>query len=261
VSFVDRHARAPFFLEVAYSATHWPFQPPDRRPSDPKAVPRPQETGDRRLLQGPEDPVPATRQDYVRMLERMDEGVGTILSALERHGLTRNTLVIFTNDNGGEWLSRNTPLAHRKSTLWEGGIRVPLILRWPERLPRGKTSAQVAATMDVTASILAASGTPIPSGHRLDGIDILPALSGASPVVDRQLFWRVTRPEIQQKAVRSGRWKLLIDQRHYLLFDLSEDAAERRDLAAAHPDLVVKLKNLHAAWEKEVDQNPGTAAQ
>jgi arylsulfatase A-like enzyme len=261
VSFVDRHARAPFFLEVAYNATHWPFQPPDRRPSDPTAVPRPQATGDLRLLQGPEDPVPATRRDYARMLERVDEGVGAILASLERHGVTKNTLVIFTNDNGGEWLSRNAPLAHRKSTLWEGGIRVPLILRWPERLPRGKTSAQVAATMDVTASILAATGTPIPSGHRLDGIDILPALSGATPVVDRQLFWRVTRPEIQQKAVRSGRWKLLIDQKHYLLFDLSDDAGERRDLAAAHTDLVVKLRNLHAAWEKDVDQKPGTAAQ
>jgi arylsulfatase A-like enzyme len=260
VSFVDRHARTPFFLEVAYNATHWPFQPPDRRPSDPKAVPRPQEKSDLRLLQGPEDPVPATRQDYVRMLERTDEGVGAILSALERHGLTKNTLVIFTNDNGGEWLSRNAPLAHRKSTLWEGGIRVPLILRWPERLPRGKTSAQVAATMDVTASILAATGTPMPSGHRLDGIDILPALAGGSPVADRQLFWRIARPQRQQKAVRSGRWKLLIDGGAHLLFDLAEDAGERRDLAAVHPDIVKKLTALHAGWEKDVDSKPTPAA-
>jgi len=109
------------------------------------------------LTQMPGDSDRATRADYVRMLERADAGVGKILAALEARGLTRNTLVIFTNDNGGEWLSRNASLFHRKGTLWEGGIRVPLIMRWPGRLPTGKVSAQVALTMDVTASILGAA--------------------------------------------------------------------------------------------------------
>jgi arylsulfatase A-like enzyme len=259
VRFVDSHAAVPFFLEVAYNAVHWPFQPPDRRPSDPDAVPRPHETNDQRLFQGPDDAVPATRQDYVRMLERADQGIGTILAALDRHGLARNTLVVFTNDNGGEWLSRNAPFSHRKSTLWEGGIRVPLILRWPGRLPAGRTSEQVAITMDLTASILAATASAVPPSHRLDGIDILPILRGDSPLTDRQLFWRIARPDRQQRAVRAGQWKLLVDGGQLLLFDLLADPGERHDLAARRPELVVKLKGLLQAWEKEIAQKPQTS--
>lgn len=256
VSFIDRRAASPFFLEVAYNAVHWPFQPPDRPPSqaDRNAPPRPQATGDARLFQGPDDPAPATRQDYVRMLERADAGVGAILAALDRHALSSETLVIFTNDNGGEWLSRNAPLSHRKATLWEGGIRVPLILRWPGRLPAGRTSEQVAITMDLTASILAATASAVPPGQRLEGIDILPILRGDSSLTDRQLFWRIAQPNRRQRAVRAAQWKLLIDDGQFLLFDLRTDPGERQDLAARRPDLVVKLKALLGAWEKDVDQ-------
>ena len=250
VGFITRHAGSPFFLEVAYNATHWPFDPPDLSPTD---VAR---RAARSLRQMPDDSVPATRQDYVRMLERADRGVGEILAALERRGLARNTLVIFTNDNGGEWLSRNAPFFHRKGTLWEGGIRVPLILRWPGVLPAGKVSAQPAITMDLTASVLAATGARIPEGYRPDGIDILPGLRGATPVRERQLFWR--RPDRRQLAVRSGQWKLLVDGNHLMLFDLGTDPGERSDLAASRPDLVTQLKRLLDAWEADV--GPGRAA-
>jgi arylsulfatase A-like enzyme len=249
VGFITRHADRRFFLEVAYNAVHWPFQPPDRPPTKAeRAAPRP-------FRQMPDDSVPATRQDYVRMLERADRGVGEVLATLDRLGLARNTLVIFTNDNGGEWLSRNAPLYHRKGKLWEGGIRVPLILRWPGGLPAGKTSAQAAITLDLTASILAATGTSLPEGYRPEGIDILPILRGDSPVVDRRLFWRIARPGRQQHAVRAGRWKLLVDGGQLLLFDVGSDPGERADLAARHPELIVTLRRLLADWEKDVDQH------
>jgi len=240
--FIDRHAKEPFFIEVAYNAVHWPFQPPDLAPSDPRR--------DTPLRQMPDNTPPATRADYLQMLERADSGIGTILSALERHDIARNTLVIFTNDNGGEWLSRNAPLYHRKSTLWEGGIRVPLILRWPGVLPKGKTSPQVAITMDLNATILAATGTRLPTGYQPDGINILPVLTGQTPIVERQLFWRIDRPLRNQRAVRSGRWKMLLDASVYLLFDVDADPGERRDLAAQHPEVIVRLKSLLADWEK-----------
>lgn len=259
IRFVDNHAAGPFFLEVAYNAVHWPFQPPSHRPTDPNSVPNPNQKGDMRLNQGPDDVKPATRHDYVQMLKRADEGVGKILAALARHGLSRNTLVIFTNDNGGEWLSRNAPFSHRKSTLWEGGIRVPLILRWPGRLPAGKISNQVTITMDLTASIVAVTGTVVPPGFRFDGINIFPSLTGESRVVERELFWRIVRPDRLQKAVRSGRWKLLMDGRHFLLFDLKTDLAERNDLAAQHPELVLKFKRRLGEWEKDVDSRPSSS--
>lgn len=252
IRFVDIHATGPFYLEVAYNAVHWPFEPPNQRPADPNSVPRPNEKGDFRIYQGPDDASPATRRDYVRMLERVDEGVGAMLAALERHALARNTLVIFTNDNGGEWLSRNAPFSHRKSTLWEGGIRVPLIMRWPGQLPARKTSAQVAITMDLTASIVAVTGTTAPD-HYLEGVNIIPSLAGKAPEVERELFWRIVRPSRLQKAVRSGRWKLLIDGNQFLLFDLKTDLAERNDLAARHPELVGKLKRRIGEWERDVD--------
>jgi arylsulfatase A-like enzyme len=246
VAFIDQHDAKPFFLEVAYNAVHWPFEPPGLSADEIKrraAMP---------LAQMPADSVHATRADYVRMLERADDGVGNIIAALERHGLTRNTLVIFTNDNGGEWLSRNAPLFHRKGTLWEGGIRVPLILRWPASLPAGKTSSQVALSMDLTASILAATDTKAPDTYRPDGIDILPILRGARPPVERPVFWRVSGPARQQRAVRSGSWKLLIDANQLLLFDITKDPGERNDVAAAHPEIVRSLQKLIIQWEKDV---------
>jgi arylsulfatase A len=246
VSFIARHAGSPFFLEVAYNAVHWPFEPPDTPPTEAER------NKPRELRQMPDDSVPATRHDYVRMLERADQGIGDILAALDRQGLARNTLVIFTNDNGGEWLSRNAPLYHRKATLWEGGIRVPLILRWPGTLPAGKTSAQVAMTMDLTASILAVTGSRAPPDYHPDGIDIFPILRGDSAVVERNLFWRIVRPAREQYAVRSGRWKLLVDAGQYLLFDLGNDPGERTDLAAQHPELVVTLTRVLADWQKDV---------
>jgi arylsulfatase A-like enzyme len=248
LSFIERHRGRPFFLEVAYNAVHWPFQPPDTPPTDEER------RAGRQLPPMPGDTLPVMRPTYVRMLERADEGVGKILAALEKRGLARNTLIIFTNDNGGERLSRNAPLSNRKGSLWEGGIRVPLILRWPGVLPAGKTSGQVALTMDLTASILAATGTKPPSTYRPDGMDILPVLRGQASVMDRQVFWRVRRPIRPTAAIRSGRWKLLIEGDSAHLFDLEADPGERTDRALDHPDRVTALRRLLTDWGNDVDR-------
>ena len=251
VRFVEQNATRPFFLEVAYNAAHWPFQRPDHQSVAPRSE---FSQGPNAFFQGPDDNPPATRADYAAMLERADQGVGQILKALEDRGLTRNTLVIFTNDNGGEWLSRNAPLFHRKGTLWEGGIRVPAILRWPGRLPAGRTTAQVGITMDLTASILAATNTPVPTDARPEGVNLLPILRGESPLRERTLFWRIRIPARQQLAVRSGQWKLLVDGGQLLLFDLQRDIGEKNDLALRRPNLVARLRGQISEWEKDVDR-------
>jgi arylsulfatase A-like enzyme len=242
VRFLERNAQRPFFLEVAHGAPHWPYQPPDK----------PSTARDNARHLGPFDDSTGTRTDYVAMLERVDRGVGRILRALDSLGLRRNTIVIFTNDNGGEWLSRNAPLFNGKWTLWEGGIRVPAIIRWPGRIPAGSVSRQVGITMDLTASILAATGTRVPAEARLDGIDLFPVLERRAPPVERTLFWRTTGRTAQQ-AVRSGDWKLLLDAQP-MLFDLRTDAGERTNLIAGQPEIARRLQRLLTAWRREVDK-------
>ena len=244
IRFVEQNARRPFFLEVAYGAGHWPYQPPDR-PSTAR-------DNARHLV--PHDDDPGTRADYVAMMERADRGVGEILATLDRLGLATNTLVIFTNDNGGEWLARATPLFNRKFTLWEGGIRVPALLRWPGRIPAGQVSGQVGITMDLTASILAATGVSIPPETRLDGIDLIPILAGRTPEVERTLYWRTNFAGISQRAVRMGDWKLLVEGGNLEhVFDVRRDLSERTDLAGTRTDLAKRLRALLIAWEATVD--------
>ena len=245
VEFIDRNAGRPFFLEVAYNAGHWPFQSPHHQPDTfPKGRP---------LFQGPDDEAKPTRKDYAAILERADQGVGQILGALDRHALTGNTLVIFTNDNGGEWLSRNAPLFHRKGSVWEGGIRVPALMRWPGKVPRGKTVGQAGITLDLTATILAATNTPRPGGLPLDGFDLVPLVQNGVQPQERTLFWRVLNPARQQRAVRHGRWKLVMDGGAAFLYDLSTDPGERQDLAMSRSDLVADLRQRYQTWEKEVE--------
>ena len=177
---------------------------------------------------------------------------GTILAALDKAGLRRDTIVIFTNDNGGEWLSRNAPLFHHKGSVWEGGIRVPAIIRWPGRIPAGRLSGQVGITMDLTASILAATETPVPAEARLEGINLLPVLEGRVREIERTLFWRVTGARAQQ-AVRSGEWKLLLDGGRALLFNLRADVSERNDLIGQRSDIARRLRQLLVAWQEDVE--------
>ena len=213
----------------------------------------------------PEENDTATRQDYVAILERADQGIGQILQALKRRGLDRNTLVIYMQDNGGEWVSRNAPLFNRKGTVWEGGIRVPAIFRWPGHLPAGKVSGQVGIVQDVTASILQRPARPYPSAARAEGINLLPMLEGRSPVVERTLFFRFGAGAARQLAVRQGSWKLLVDGAKRYVFDLSKDVGERNDLTNQRQDIAQRLRPLIAAWEADVDaeakMNSGAATK
>ena len=243
LKFIEQNANRPFFIDVAYNAPHWPYQPPDK-----PSVAR----GNAAHLM-PSDADTSTRADYVAMVERVDRGVGEILRSLDRLKLAPNTIVVFTNDNGGEWLSNNGPLFNRKWTVWEGGIRVPALIRWPGRIPRGTVSDQVGITMDLTASILAATGTMVPAETRLDGVNLFPIWEGKAPKTERILFWRTNVGGHSQKAVRSGDLKLVLDGNHTFVFDIRTDAGERRDLANRRQAVARKLRALLADWERDVD--------
>jgi len=236
---------------VAYNAPHWPYQVPGK--------PSVARDAGRHLT--PFDDSTNTRADYVAMIEQMDRGVGRILQTLDRLGLRNNTIVIFTNDNGGEWLSRSGPMFHHKGSVWEGGIRVPAIVRWPGRIPAGSVSRQVGITMDLTASILAATGTPVPADASLEGVNLFPILQGRAPELERTLFWRVSLGRTQS-AVRSGDWKLVIDARP-MLFNLRKDAGERRNLIGEQTAVARELLRKLEAWQKDVGKEvpPSAAAR
>jgi arylsulfatase A-like enzyme len=255
VEFIERHRDRPFFIDVAYNAPHWPYQ----LPGHPSVAP----DSSRHL--GPFDDSTGSRDVYVAMVERLDHGVGVILEALDRLGLRDNTIVVFTGDNGGEWLSRNDPFFHNKGTVWEGGIRVPGIIRWPARIAPGTVSSQVGVTMDLTASIVAVTGSQPASGSRLEGMDLFPTLEGNAPPVERTLFWRVQGPR-SQVAVRSGNWKLVVDGTgsgpipRAMLFDLATDPQERTNLVVQQPDVSRRLWLLLQGWQQEVDASAVAAA-
>jgi arylsulfatase A-like enzyme len=243
VRFIEQHASEPFFVDIAYNAPHWPYQPPGS----------PSEAPDKARHVMPHEQGAGSRADYVAMVEQLDRGVGEILSTLERLRLANDTIVIFTNDNGGEWLSSGVPLNGRKWLVWEGGIRVPALVRWPGRIPAGKVSDQVGITMDITASVLAATGTAVPAEARLEGMNLLPVWEGRAPEIERTLFWRSGVDGRPQLAVRRGDWKLIIDRGHSYVFNVRTDIGERNDLARQRRDIAQMLWPLLDAWQKDVD--------
>lgn len=242
VEFVRKHAKEPFFVYVPYNAVHWPFQPPGR--------PSPALTK--------ENAYDGDRQNYAAMLEKVDEGVGMLLAELQKHAILDNTLFVLSSDNGGERFSDNSPLFNHKQTLWEGGIRVPCVMRWPAKLPRGQVVHQPAITMDLTATFLAAAGVAVPADRPVDGINLLPILTGQEPPRERTFCWRVNRSNRQMKAIRHGDWKYVQDSAVEMLFNLADDISERRDLAFRHPDVLSDLKARLKAWEDEMDASPTT---
>ena len=236
-----RAAPPPRFLYVPYTAPHVPMQGPDDRRASPVTTAE--------VYRG-------TPETYAAMVRRLDDNVGRLLAELDRTGQTSNTLVIFTSDNGGPKWARNGPFSGHKGTLWEGGIRAPCLLRWPGRLPAGSTSDQVAATMDLTASILALLAPTATSSVSLDGVDVIATIRSGRVPFERRLFRRGRRGDVTWRAVRNGRPKYLVEQRGTQrierLFDLVADPAKRRDPAADRPDDVRRLTTLLTAWEQEV---------
>jgi arylsulfatase A-like enzyme len=164
--------------------------------------------------------------------------------------LERDTLVIFCSDNGGERFSNMGPFSHGKMTLYEGGIRTPAFARWPGVIAPNTTSDQVAITMDWTATLIARAEARADPAAPLDGIDLLPALTGSAPV-SRDLYWRLSQRG-KQKAMRSGDWKYLVTTDGEHLFDLAADPGEKSDLKDRQVNVLATVREKYASWEREV---------
>jgi arylsulfatase A-like enzyme len=239
VKYVTRRRTAPFYLSLHYTAPHWPWQ---------------HRKGGERVIFTDKTIEPVTMGGggslklYAEMMRILDEGVGRVMRALKAAGRDRNTLVIFTSDNGGERFSYQWPFSGEKGDLLEGGIRVPAIVRWPGVVPANRMTHQMAISMDWTATILAAAGTKAAEGYPGDGINVLPIIKGTSPVHDRTFFWRI----YNQDAVRQGKWKYFRNDERRSLFNLSLDQREQADFSKQNPDVLERLTAEFDKWNQQM---------
>lgn len=247
VEWIDRVAAqaAPFFLSLHYTAPHWPWETRD----------------DAALAQEVKDNLfhlhGGSIHIYHRMIHHMDEGIGWVMDALKRHGADRNTLVVFTSDNGGERFSDNWPLVGGKMDLTEGGIRVPWIAHWPDTIaPHGVTQQQC-MTMDWSATMLDAAGVAADPAYPVDGISLLPVLRDPTRTFRRPLHWRMNHRG--QRALRDGEWKYLRVDGHDYLFNIPADERERANHAGRQPERLAELRTAWEAWNASMPPIPADA--
>lgn len=235
----------PFFLSLHYTAPHWPWET-----RDDEALAQ-EVKGNLFHLHG------GNIDTYRRMIHHMDEGIGRLMDLLRAEGLERNTLVVFTSDNGGERFSDNWPLVGGKMDLTEGGIRVPWIAHWPAVIAPGSTSTQTCMTMDWSATMLDAAGATAAASHPLDGRSLMPLLRDATWRDDQPLFWRMNHRG--QRAMRHGPWKYLRVDGHDYLFNLEGDERERANLAPIAPERLAAMVQAWEAWEATMPPIPADA--
>ena len=222
------------------------------------------------------------RRIYDGMLLAMDRSIGRVLERLDRHGIADNTIVVFLNDNGGgesteryarhsRNFANNLPLRGYKFDLFEGGVRVPMIVRWPGRAPAGKVYGEMVSSTDVYPTLLAAAGLQMPGRQPTDGVDLLPFINGKNKSRPHEwLCWQnrswlprkkggfvTPTPKVHNSAIRKGNWKLVrlnekigsdIPPPAWRLYDLAKDIGERNDIANQNEDVVKELSSLFGSW-------------
>jgi arylsulfatase A-like enzyme len=234
VAFLDRSKDKPFFLYVAFNAVHSPLEA-----TEPYLARFPKLTGTRRIHAG--------------MVAAMDDAVGRVLGKVRALGQEENTLIFFYSDNGGptpQTTASNEPLRGYKGQFYEGGIREPFVAQWKGKLPAGAVYREMIMGFDCHATALAAAGVPSPTDKPLDGVNLLPFLTGKQTGRPHdQLFWRAG----EKHAARVGDWKLVRERdSEAQLFNLKDDIGEKTDLAAKEPAKLKELQAAYAAWDKQM---------
>lgn len=258
VSFIDRNHKRPFFLYLGFNAPHAPLEALD---------------ADKVTAEG-ESP---DRHTYTGMVRAMDRNIGRVLGALRSRQVDRNTLVIFINDNGGGGshtpphtrnTARNAPLRGYKFDLWEGGIRVPMIMRFPGHVPGGVRYNKAVSSMDIAPTCLRAAGGELPGERPFDGVDLMPYLAGQNKSAPHPLLcwenraWLGPRgkqrpaPGQHNQAIRKGNWKAvrLAGDPEWQLFRLDSDPGEQHDMATEYPGVTNDLIAEFGRWREAMPE-------
>jgi arylsulfatase A-like enzyme len=240
VGFVRRHKDEPWFLYLAFNAPHDPHEPTPERLARFKDIP------DKK------------RRGYAAQVSLLDDAIGETLAAVKETGQDKRTLVFFFSDNGapvsksnggsGPNGGQNTPLRDGKHSVYEGGVRVPFVVRWPGKLPAGATYNKMVSSLDVFPTALACAGVPMPTDRPYDGVNLIPYLSGDNKgTPHEQLFWRLN--ERHQAAANDGQKKLVKDgSTPDQLFDLTADLGESQNIAESDPNTTTKLNQALHTW-------------
>lgn len=261
--FIAANAERPFFMYVPLNSVHTPLhaipelvrkyeaKAAKLRPAGPAS--RPEWDTKVRLVQD--------HPTYAAMIESMDAAVGIVLAKLDELELAEETIVIFTSDNGGLSTAEgrptsNVPLRAGKGWLYEGGIRVPTIVRWPGVTRPGSTCATPILSVDFFPTLLEAANQPVESNQEVDGVSVAPLLRGES-IDDRPLYWHYphygNQGGMPGGAVRDGRWKLIEWYEGTTeLYDLAADPSETRNLAQVHADVAARLQRQLSEWRNDV---------
>jgi len=238
----DNHRR-PFFLYVAYNAPH------SASNLDPEI---------RGSVQAPEKylamyPAGETRREkrrrgYLAAVTSMDDSIGRLLKMLDDYKIADRTIVVFLSDNGGGGAADNGPLRGGKGRMFEGGLRVPCLVRWPGKIRPGRVNGEFLTSLEIFPTLLRAVGAEPPKGVVLDGFDMLPVLAGKTKSSRREMYWQ----RRDHKAARVGDIKWIKTPAAEMLFDLSSDIGEENDLSHARPELLKKMREHFASWEQQM---------
>ena len=248
-SFIRKNADKPFFLMLSHYAVHTPLQGKPEKVARYEAVPKTRRQG---------------KPAYAAMVESVDDSVGRVTGVLRELGLDKNTLVIFTSDNGGfAGATSNAPLRANKGSNYEGGLRVPAIVKWPAGGEAGATSGVPITSTDFYPTILAATGQPLRPHQHMDGADLTPVLSGESELKRDALFWHYPHynrhpQNFPAGVIRVGDWKLMqaFESGEVSLFNLAEDIGETTNLAKKHPDRARRMLGWLNEWQQKVGADP-----
>lgn len=239
IAFVRQSAGKPFFLYLAFNAPH---SASSLSKPGVQATPEFLAKYDGTALEG-------KLKSYYAAVTHMDHSIGRLMAALKELKLDDNTLVLFMSDNGGSGNGGNAPLKGAKSTMWEGGLRVPFIAWWPGKLPAGKVTDEFLTALEVFPMLTEIAGAQPTPGVKLDGFNMLPVLQGQAKSPRTEMFWQ----RRSDRAARVGHWKWVEAGKGKGLFDLSHDLGETKDLSKEKPDVLAMMKAKFAQWRAEMD--------
>jgi arylsulfatase A-like enzyme len=245
--FIRETGNQPWFLYLCFNAPHGAssFGPDEKNPKSRSGVQAPENY----VAKYADAKLPENLKRYYAAVTCMDDAIGAVLALIHELKQDDNTLVIFQGDNGGSGNGGNAPLHGQKSTLWEGGLRVPFVARWPGKIPAGRVSDEFLTTLELMPTLATAAGAQLPEGIVLDGYDMLPTLAGKAPSPRTEMYWEFRG----QKAARVDNYKWLEAGQGRGLYDLSSDISEKNDLSQKLPDKAAELAARWTAWRHQMD--------